>query len=110
MDKITKLKGKLISTSVTGWGVAVSTAALFILCGSGVAAFGYTLFTIPELQCHATFFYLSIFWLFSEFAVIAYLYCYRNIPKFAREAVVISLLIANCWFILFIFGLQECSA
>lgn len=109
MDRMTEFKRRLLSTSVTGWRNAITTAALFIMCGGGVAAFGYIILTIPELRCHAIFFYLSVFWLVSEFVVIAYLYCYRNIPKFAREAVVISLLIANIWFILFIFGLQVCS-
>eukprot|EP00493_Phyllostaurus_siculus_P022981 UN23315 len=64
---------------------------------------------MPELQCHANYFYLSVLWLAAEYAVIAYLYSYRNIPKFAREAIVLSILIANIWFILFIFGLKECS-
>lgn len=107
---MTEVKDKLLSTSVTGWRNAVITVALFIMSSGGVVAFGYALLTIPELRCHAAFFYLSIFWLASEFAVIVYLYCYRNIPRFAREAVVFSILIANIWFILFIFGLQECSA
>ncbi|MBB3169438.1 hypothetical protein [Simiduia aestuariiviva] len=105
-----KLKEQLLSTSVNNFGSAARAASLLILCGASVAAFGYVLITIPALQCHAFFFYLSIFWLAAEVAVIAYLYRYKNIPRFAREAVVISLLIANFWFILFVFSLQACNA
>jgi len=110
MDKITEVKRKLLSTSVTGWKNAISTAILLIMSVSGVGVFGFILLTTPALQCHAIFFYLSLFWLASEVVLIAYLYCYKNIPRFAREAVVFSLLIANIWFILFIFGLKGCPA
>ncbi len=110
MKLMTEIKDRWLATSVTGWRNAVSIVALFSMCSGGVATFGYILITIPELQCHVAFFYLSILWLVSECTVLAYLYCYRNIPKFAREAVVFSLLMANIWFILFIFGLQECSS
>ena len=109
MGRMTEVKGKLLSTSVTGWRVAVSTAVLFILCSGSVAAFGYIFFTMPKLQCHANFFYLSIFWLAAEYVVIGYLYFYKNIPKFARETIVLSIVIANFWFILFVFGLNECT-
>ena len=109
MDRMTELNKKLLSTSVTGWRIAVSTAALFILCSGSVAAFGYICFTMPKLQCHTSFFYLSVFWLSAEYVVIGYLYFYKNIPKFAREAIVLSIVIANFWLILFVFGLNECT-
>lgn len=108
MNRIAEVKGKLLSTSVKGWKLKVSTAALFILCGGSVATFGFICFTMPKLQCYANYFYLSILWLGAEYAILGYLYCYKNIPKFARDAVVFSILLANMWFILFVFGLTEC--
>ncbi len=109
MDRITEAKERQLSTSVTAWKITVSTVALFVLCSGSVAAFGYIYLTMPKLQCHTTYFYLSLLWLGAEYAVIGYLYCYKNIPKFAREAMVFSILLANIWFILFIFGLKECT-
>ena len=109
MGRMAELKDRLLSTTVTGWRITVSTAALFILCSGAVAAFGYICFTMPALQCHTNYFYLSVLWLAAEYAVLGYLYCYKNIPKFAREACVFSILMANIWFILFVFGLKECT-
>jgi len=109
MKKVAEAKEKLLSTSVVGWKLTTSTIALILLCSGSVAIFGYLCLTLPELQCYANYFYLSILWLGSELALIGYFYRYRHIPKFAREAVVPSILISNVWFILFIFGLKECS-
>lgn len=109
MGKITELKHKLVSTAVVGWRNTLTSAALAIMSVAGVAAFGYVFFTIPQLQCHAIFVYLSIAWLISELAVITYLCIWRNIPRFAREAVACTLIISNIWFILFLFGLTECT-
>jgi len=103
------IKERLLSTAVIGWRNKASAAVLMSLCSLRVAAFGYICFTMPGLECYRVFFYLSIVGLISEYAVIGYLYFYKDIPKFARDAVTISLLIANFWFVLFVFGLQECK-
>lgn len=103
------IKEKLLSTSVVGWQVAFSCVALFSACTVSVAAFGYLIYSTAELECHSVFFYLALLWLASEYAVIGWLYSDRNIPKFARDSVIITILLANVWFILFVFGLTECA-
>lgn len=109
MKNITDIKDRLLSTSVTNWRVTVSTAVLLILCSCSVAAFGYICFGLPSQPCYTNFFYLSLVWLAAEYIVIGYLYCYKNIPKFAREAIFLSILMANIWFLLFLAGLKECA-
>lgn len=109
MDKITEIKAKLLSTSVVEWRVRLSALLLLVLCGGSVAAFNYIYFTVPKLHCYSSFFYLSFFWLTAEVSVIAYLSLYRNIPRFARESVEFSIVMANIWFILFIFDLKACT-
>lgn len=109
MKIMADIKSKLVSTSVVGWKNTASTIALLIMCGSTVAVFGYLCFSMPAFQCHLNYFYLSILWLIAEYTVIGYLYWYKDIPTFAREALVFFILIANIWLILFIFGLKECT-
>jgi hypothetical protein len=109
MDRFKNLKERLLSTSNENWKNILSSAFLSIFCALNVTVFGYFIFIIPNMLCHKGFFYLAILWLIAEALVIGYLYFHKNVPRFARDALVLTLLISNIWFILFVFGLRECS-
>lgn len=110
MDRFKVMKDMYLSTSYSTWKNTFSTVMLLVFCISFVAIFGYLIFTIPSIFCQKIWFYFSILWLVVELAVISYLYFYKNIPRFAREAIVLLILMSNVWFAMFIFGLKECVA
>lgn len=106
--KIEDFKKEFLSTDYPKWRNVVSCSFLLILSYGAVLTFGYMYFTAPELKCWNGFFYLSVVWLFVQTAVIGFLYFYSNIPAFARWSVTLLILVANMWFILFLFSLKSC--
>ena len=108
MERLKVIKNMYLSTSHSTWKNTLTTVLLLTLCIGFVALFGYLSFTIPKLWCHRVWLYFSVIWLFIEIVVIGYLFLYKNIPRFAREAITLIILISNVWFGLFIFGLDKC--
>jgi len=108
-NKIEDLKQRLLSTDYPKWRKQVSCLFLLFFSYTSVITFGYLYFTTPELSCWNGFFCLSIIWLLVQTSVIAYLFFFSNIPAFARWSVTMMLLVANIWFILFLFSLTACK-
>lgn len=103
------LKQLLLSTDYPGWRRLTSCVFLLVLSGVSVITFGYLYFTTPELSCWTGFFYLSVVWGLIQTSVIAFLYFDFPIPVFARWSITMVLLVANIWFILFVFSLTPCG-
>lgn len=108
-EKVKVLRAKYLSTDIPKWRVVASTVFLLIACVSPVVIFWYMVQTNLQFQCVKGFTYASVLWLFSQLVVIGYLYYFRSIPNFARQAITILLLTSNMWFILFIVSLKPCA-
>ncbi|GAB2918108.1 hypothetical protein GCM10027181_16570 [Rheinheimera gaetbuli] len=108
-DKGATYKAKLLSTDYPQWRNRLSCAALAALSGGAVLCWYYAYYTLPQTECYKGFLYISVLWLAVQWAVIGYLYWYRDIPAFARSAIKLLVLVANAWFGLFIFSLQPCG-
>lgn len=108
-DKFNEYREKLLSTDYPKWRNLISSVVLVMLSTGAVLSWWYAYYTLPETGCHKGFLYLSVLWLAIQWVVIGYLYWYRNIPAFARGAIKLFILVANIWFILFIFALKPCG-
>lgn len=106
--KIEEFKRELFSTGYPKWRNVVSCSFLLIFSYGAVFTFWYMYFSYPEFKCWNGFFYLSVVWLFVQTTVIGFLYFYMNIPAFARWSITLFILVANMWFILFLFSLKSC--
>ena len=109
-SRLNEIKRKLLSEQQGSLGQRVSLLILCALCFLSVASLGYLFLITPMMRCHSPFFYLAAVWLVMEMMVIGYLYVYKNIPKFARDAIVVMVLISNVWFLLFVFSLKACNS
>ena len=103
------MKEKLLSTDYPRWRNVVSCLVLFVLATGMASGWWYLYFTAPDTSCHKGALYFSFLWLAVQWVVIGYLYSYQTIPKFAREAIKLVLMLGNVWFGLFIFSLQPCA-
>jgi hypothetical protein len=108
-SNLKELKRNLLSTEYPKWRRGVSSAFLILFSYLAVFTFGYTYFSEPQAHCWKGFFYLSILWLIVQTLVISYLFFFEIIPAFARWSIELLLLVANAWFILFLFSLEACS-
>ncbi len=103
------LKAKYTSTEYPAWKNVAVTIILTVTCTLVVSIFWYLYFSTGTLGCYRGFLYLSIVWLLIELVLIAFLFRYKTIPRFAREAIGAIIGMSNIWFILFVFSLQACE-
>lgn len=109
VENLTELKKKLLSTEYPRWRNLLSCAILVLLTTAMVLGWWYAYYTATDIECHKGVLYFSAVWLAVQWVVIGYLYRYKDIPKFAREAIKFLILLGNMWFGLFIFSLQPCT-
>ena len=107
-DKFDETRAKFLSTDYLLWRNVLSCVVLVVLSTGAVSSWWYAYYTTPGAECHRGFFYFSVLWLVVQWVVIGYLYRYRNVPAFARGAIEMLILVANIWFVLFIFSLEPC--
>ncbi|MBN0988920.1 hypothetical protein [Amphritea pacifica] len=107
-EKLNEIRAKLLSTDYPQWRNLLSCVVLIALSTGAVLSWWYAYYTLPETACHEGFLLFSVLWLAVQWVVIGYLYWYRDIPAFARNALKLLILVANIWFGLFIFSLQPC--
>ncbi|MFL1467596.1 hypothetical protein [Marinobacter sp. HN1S83] len=107
---LTEAKEKLLSTEYPRWRNLLSCAILVLLITGMVSGWWYAYYTASDIECHQGILYFSAVWLAVQWVVIGYLYCYQNIPAFARGAIKLLILLGNVWFGLFIFSLQPCAS
>ncbi len=104
------LLSKLSRTEYPRWRNLLSCVFLAVLSTGTVLSWYYLYFTLPATQCHKGTLYLSALWLAVQWVVIGYLYGWRDIPAFARTAIKLLIVVANLWFILFLFSLKSCGS
>lgn len=109
-DKYNELMASLTGTEYPQWRNLFSSVLLLVLSTAVVGAWWYVYFTVPEIGCYKGFFFLSILWLAVQWVVIGYLYWCPEMPAYARNAIKLLILLANAWFILFLFSLKPCVA
>ncbi|MDL0432583.1 hypothetical protein QPM17_15680 [Marinobacter sp. TBZ242] len=108
-ENLTEAKEKLLSTEYPRWRNLLSCTILVLFTTGMVSGWWYAYHTASDIECHKGMLYFSAVWLAVQWVVIGYLYRYQNIPKFAREAINLLILLGNVWFGLFIFSLQPCT-
>lgn len=102
-------KAKGLSTVYPRWRRVLSSVVLGVLATSIVLAWWYSFFTLEDTSCHRGFLYFSIVWLAVQWVVLGFLLAFETIPRFARGAIVLLILLGNIWFGLFLFSLQPCG-
>ncbi|WP_344796855.1 hypothetical protein [Litoribacillus peritrichatus] len=107
-NSLEEIKKYFLSTDYPKWRRGLSALFLIVTSYAAVSVLGYLIYTEIEFGCREVFFFLSVFWLIVQTAVIAYLYFFTTIPAFARWSIEVILLITNIWFLLFLFSLQKC--
>lgn len=105
----TEVTEKLVSAEYPRWRNLLSCAILVIFTTGMVLSWWYAYYTGSDMECHKGILYFSAVWLAVQWVVIGYLCRYQNIPKFAREAIKLLILLGNVWFGFFIFSLQPCT-
>jgi hypothetical protein len=108
-DSFIKLKEKALSTDYPRWRNVAATFFLGLMCLGIVGSFWYLYWTTENIQCHKGFLYLSVVWVLAELFVIAYMFKFNNIPKFARDSIGALIAFSNIWFGLFLFSLKPCG-
>ena len=103
-----KLKENFLSTDYPKWRNVISTLFLTFVSLGVVSSFIYLYVTSSALACYKGFLVFSIIWLVAELITIVYLFLSSNIPRIARDAIIINIAFANIWFGLFIFNLKGC--
>lgn len=110
IDSFNKIKEKALSTDYPYWRRVVSTFSLGLMCLAIVGGFLYLYWITENIQCYEGFLYLSVAWVLVELFVIAYMFKFNNIPKFARDSISVLIAFSNIWFGLFLFSLKPCGA
>ncbi len=108
-SNISQLKETMLDTSYPSWRRLLSTLLLIVTCITVVMCFVYLYVNDTRLYCYQGFLIFSFIWLFVELVAIAYLYLWKNIPRFARDAIVMNIAFSNIWFGLFIFSVNACA-
>lgn len=108
-NSFNKLKEKALSTDYPHWRNVVSTFLLGLMCLGIVGSYWYLYWTTENIQCYKGFLYLSVVWVAIELFVIAYMFKFKNIPKFARDSIGGLIAFSNIWFGLFLFSLKPCG-
>ena len=109
MNYIENIIADLTNTSMPRWRVLVGAIFLAFICISTVFIFLFMYFAYDGLSCHSGYASASVLWLVLELAVIFFLIAQPEIPMYARTAITLSILLSNCWLILFVFSLKECA-
>lgn len=102
-------KEKQLSTDYPRWRNVLSTVALTTLCLWMVGIIWYLYGTEEAFSCKKGFVYMSVVMVIFEMVLIMYMYNFKNIPRFARDAMTAMICCANIWFGLFIFSLKACN-
>lgn len=108
-NSFNKFKEKALSTDYPHWRNVVSTFLLGLMCLGIVGSYWYLYWTTENIQCYKGFLYLSVVWVAIELFVIAYMFKFKNIPKFARDSIGGLIAFSNIWFGLFLFSLKPCG-
>ena len=87
------------------------TLVLLSCSGGMVSVLWYFYFAADGTHCYKGFIYMSALWLAIELIVIGYLYKFKNIPKFARDAIMFMIIFSNLWlgFIVVYIGQGGCT-
>jgi len=109
-QKIDKLISGMLSTRYSRWRNIASSILLVVLCTLMVGCYWYLYFTKPLLECYGGYLFFSGVWLISEYVLIAYLYWYNNIPRFARTNIKMLIALSNIWFGRFIYLISLCGS
>ena len=109
MSYLDNIIADLTNTTMPRWRVLVGAIFLASICIATVCTFLFMYFTYDGLSCHSGYAISSVLWLVLELAVIFFLIVQPKIPMYARTAITLSILLSNCWFILFVFSLKLCA-
>lgn len=99
-----------MGTDYPQWKNIVFTVLMTAMCLGMPCLFWYLYVSTENLECYKGFLYLSITWVVVELVLIAYMFQYNNVPRFARNAMGLMLAFSNLWFGLFVLGLEACGA
>jgi len=109
INRFHKIKESALTTEYSQWRNIAATIFLSLMCLGVVGDFWYLYFSTESLECYKGFLYMSVVWIVVELLVIAYMFQFNTIPRFARDSIGLLIAFSNIWFGLFVFGLQPCG-